>query len=82
MTITDKIHIGTFLVNNYKQAIEMLDKEEALEYAMEQAGVTEAILVSRLDEEKAYLDALSKEPEVETDQMEYYQQLVNLSDRK
>jgi putative SOS response-associated peptidase YedK len=32
--------------------------------------------------EKAYLKSLSKEPEQETLQMEYYQKLVNLQDTK
>jgi len=45
---------------------------------MAQAGVTEEMMKTRLEEEKAYLDGLSVEPEEETDQMEYYQQLVNL----
>ncbi|KAJ7310166.1 hypothetical protein DFH08DRAFT_823197 [Mycena albidolilacea] len=37
-------NLSTFLVNNYKQAIEILDTEESLKYAMEQAGVTEDML--------------------------------------
>ncbi|KAJ7351595.1 hypothetical protein DFH08DRAFT_957896 [Mycena albidolilacea] len=75
-------NLSTFLVNNYKQAIEILDTEESLKYAMEQAGVTEHMLKSRIQEEKAYLNTLLKEPQEETDQMEYYQLLVNLADRK
>ncbi|KAJ7320975.1 hypothetical protein DFH08DRAFT_818795 [Mycena albidolilacea] len=75
-------NLSMFLVNNYKQAIEILDTEESLKYAMEQAGVTEDILKSRIQEEKAYLNTLLKEPQEETDQMEYYQLLVNLADRK
>ncbi|KAF8177965.1 hypothetical protein K438DRAFT_1845001 [Mycena galopus ATCC 62051] len=45
---------------------------------MVQAGVTEEMMKTRLEEEKAYLDGLSVEPEEETDQMEYYQQLSDL----
>ncbi|KAJ7348547.1 hypothetical protein DFH08DRAFT_914340 [Mycena albidolilacea] len=75
-------NLSTFLVNNYKQAIEILDTEEPLKYAMEQAGVTENMLKSRIQEEKAYLNTLLKEPQEKTDQMEYYQLLVNLADRK
>ncbi|KAJ7192983.1 hypothetical protein GGX14DRAFT_305777, partial [Mycena pura] len=71
-------NLSTFLINNYKQAIAILDTKEALDYAMEQAGVTAETLASRLEEEREYLDKLSKEPQEETDQMEYYQQLVNL----
>lgn len=73
---------GTFLVNNYKQAIEIIDKEGSLRQAMEQAGITEDMLKQHLEDEKTYLDKLSKEPAIETDQMEYYQQLVNLNDRR
>jgi hypothetical protein len=69
---------GTFLVNNYKQAIEILDTEEAVRFAMNQAGTS----IRRLDEERAYLQGLSKEPESETDQMEYYSRLVTLSAKK
>jgi hypothetical protein len=79
---TDHCYQGTFLVNNYKQAVEIIDTEEALTYAMSQAGITEEMLKGRLEEEKVYLKTLSKEPQEETDKMEYYQQLVNLGDRK
>ncbi|KAJ7314533.1 hypothetical protein DFH08DRAFT_821193 [Mycena albidolilacea] len=75
-------NLSMFLVNNYKQAIEILDTEESLKYAMEQAGVTEDMLKSRIQEEKAYLNTLLKELQEETDQMEYYQLLVNLADQK
>ncbi|KAJ7204885.1 hypothetical protein B0H12DRAFT_1243562 [Mycena haematopus] len=75
-------NLSTFLVNNYKQAIEIIDKENSLRQAMEQAGITEDMLNQHLEDEKAYLDKLSKEPAIETDQMEYYQQLVNLNDRR
>ncbi|KAF8120010.1 hypothetical protein K438DRAFT_2006332 [Mycena galopus ATCC 62051] len=72
----------TFLVNNYEQAVSILDTEKTVKNAMAQAGVTEEMMKIRLEEEKAYLDGLSVEPEQETDQMEYYQQLVNLQDRR
>ncbi|KAF8193181.1 hypothetical protein K438DRAFT_1969669 [Mycena galopus ATCC 62051] len=49
---------------------------------MAQAGVTEEMMEAHLEEEKVYLDGLSVEPEEETDHMEYYQQLVNLADRR
>ncbi|KAF8169293.1 hypothetical protein K438DRAFT_1909518 [Mycena galopus ATCC 62051] len=75
-------NLSTFLVNNYKQAVNILDTEKSVKYAMTQAGVTEEMMKTRLEEEKAYLDGLSVEPEEETDQMEYYQQLVNLQDRR
>lgn len=70
---------GTFLIKNYNQALEILDTEIALKFAMDQAGVSEQDMEDRLAQEKAYLDKLSKEPQVETEQMEYYKQLVNLA---
>ncbi|KAF8178302.1 hypothetical protein K438DRAFT_1908475 [Mycena galopus ATCC 62051] len=75
-------NLSTFLVNNYKQAVSILDTEKSVKYAMAQAGVTEEMMKTCLEEEKAYLDGLSVEPEEETDQMEYYKQLVNLQDRR
>ncbi|KAF8156396.1 hypothetical protein K438DRAFT_1986820 [Mycena galopus ATCC 62051] len=71
-------NLSTFLVNNYKQAVSILDTEKSVKYAMAQAGVTEEMMKTRLEEEKAYLDGLLVEPEEETDQMEYYQQLLLL----
>jgi hypothetical protein len=73
---------GTFLVNNYKQAVGILNTEKTVKYAMAQASVTEEMMEARLEEEKVYLDGLSVEPAEETDHMEYYQQLVNLADRR
>ncbi|KAF8184332.1 hypothetical protein K438DRAFT_1907876 [Mycena galopus ATCC 62051] len=73
---------GTFLVNNYKQAVSILNTEKTVKYAMAQAGVTEEMMEAHLEKEKVYLDGLSVEPAEETDHMEYYQQLVNLADRR
>ncbi|KAF8145140.1 hypothetical protein K438DRAFT_1782175 [Mycena galopus ATCC 62051] len=73
---------GTFLVNNYKQAVGILNTEKTVKYAMAQAGVTEEMMEACLEEEKVYLDGLSVEPAEETGHMEYYQQLVNLADRR
>ncbi|KAJ7688824.1 hypothetical protein B0H17DRAFT_1160244 [Mycena rosella] len=66
-------NLSKFLVDNYKQALDILDTEEALTFAMDQAGI---------NKEKAYLRSLFKEPEEETQQMEYYQSLVNPQARK
>ncbi|KAJ6551242.1 hypothetical protein B0H19DRAFT_1211105 [Mycena capillaripes] len=75
-------HRRTFIVNNYKQALNILDLEDSLKYAMDEAGISGLeVFKERLTQEKEYLKNLSKEPEVETDQMEYYQNLVNLADR-
>ncbi|KAJ7689826.1 hypothetical protein B0H17DRAFT_1134761 [Mycena rosella] len=71
-------NLSLFLVNNYKQALEILDTEDSLKFAMNQAGISGDEFVRRLEEEKAYLKGLSKESEKETQQMEYYQKLVNL----
>ncbi|KAJ6469232.1 hypothetical protein DFH09DRAFT_955260 [Mycena vulgaris] len=76
-------NLSKFLMNNYKQALEILDTEEALKFAMEAAGINgREDFIERLEQEKAYLKGLSKEPEAETQQMEYYQRLVNLSARR
>ncbi|KAF8168860.1 hypothetical protein K438DRAFT_1615960 [Mycena galopus ATCC 62051] len=75
-------NLSTFLVNNYKQAVGILNIEKTVKYAMAQAGVTEEMMEACLEEEKVYLDGLSVEPVEETDHMEYYQQLVNLADRR
>ena len=76
-------HQGKFLVNNYRQALEILDQEDSLHFAMRQAGISGTeVFEERLRQEKEYLKNLSKEDPEETDQMEYYQRLVNLADRK
>ncbi|KAJ6489338.1 hypothetical protein C8R47DRAFT_978065, partial [Mycena vitilis] len=75
-------NLSTFLVNNYKQALDLIDLNESLQYAMDQTGITGPdVFVERLKQEMEYLKNLSKEPDKETDQMEYYQRLVNLEDR-
>ncbi|KAJ7794045.1 hypothetical protein B0H14DRAFT_2392877, partial [Mycena olivaceomarginata] len=40
------------------------------------------VFEERLKQEQEYLRGLSKEPEAETDQMEYYTRLVHLASRK
>jgi hypothetical protein len=68
-------------VNNYKQALSILDSRPALEKSMKNLGVeTEAAFEGWLEEEYAYLSGLLKEPLEETLQMEYYQKLVSLED--
>ncbi|KAJ7767090.1 hypothetical protein B0H14DRAFT_2633106 [Mycena olivaceomarginata] len=59
-------NLSTFLINNYKQALEQIDLEDS----------------EQLKQEQEYLQGLSKEPEAETDQMEYYTRLVHLASRK
>ncbi|KAJ7825756.1 hypothetical protein B0H14DRAFT_2596350 [Mycena olivaceomarginata] len=65
-------NLSTFLVNNYKQALEQIDLEDSLK----------GLRQERLRQEQEYLRGLSKEPEAETDQMEYYTRLVYLASRK
>ncbi|KAJ7899640.1 hypothetical protein B0H13DRAFT_2234208 [Mycena leptocephala] len=76
-------NLSKFLVNNYRQALDILDQEDSLHFAMGQAGISGTeVFEERLRQEKEYLNNLSKEDPEETDQMEYYQRLVNLADRK
>ncbi|KAJ7302857.1 hypothetical protein DFH08DRAFT_918854 [Mycena albidolilacea] len=76
-------NLSTFLVNNYKQALEQIDLEDSLKFAMDQAGISRPeVFEERLKQEQEYLRGLSKEPEAETDQMEYYTRLVHLASRK
>jgi hypothetical protein len=54
-----------------------------LREAMASLGVeSRSVFETWLEKEKAYLNALRKEPEQETLQMEYYQKLVNLQDQE
>ena len=70
---------GEFLVNNYKQAIGILNGEAAFVKQMQDQGVANtSIFEDWLAEEKTYLEALSREPLQESLAMEYWQKLVNL----
>lgn len=74
---------GHFLVNNYKQAVSLLDGKHTLVKTMHDLSIAdETVFDMWLEEEKAYLLALSKEPLIETMEMEYYQKLVNLRDSR
>ncbi|KAI5994770.1 hypothetical protein EDD15DRAFT_2195902 [Pisolithus albus] len=64
-------NLTKFLMNNYKQALDLLSNGRAtLERLMRELGW--------LDEERVYLKSLLREPVEETLQMEYWQRLVNL----
>jgi hypothetical protein len=69
-----------FLLNNYKQASKIIEETPKLiARTMKDLGVSDVrVFDTWLDEERAYLQGLKKEPAVETLQMEYYQKLVNL----
>lgn len=72
---------GKFLVNNYNQALNILQGRPALLKTMAEHGITDAgVFKTWLEEERVYLRGLSKEPVRETQEMEYYQKLVNLND--
>ncbi|KAG6879498.1 hypothetical protein C0992_002109 [Termitomyces sp. T32_za158] len=71
--------LSTFLVNNYKQALRLINGLPVLEKQMKDQGVMSfETFMQWLAEEKVYLEGLSREPLEETLQMEYYQKLVNL----
>ncbi|KIK18075.1 hypothetical protein PISMIDRAFT_110128 [Pisolithus microcarpus 441] len=70
-----------FLLNNYKQALNLLSNSRAtLERLMCELGVSDPMIFRQwLDEERVYLKSLLWEPAEETLQMEYWQRLVNLA---
>ncbi|KAF8054767.1 hypothetical protein FPV67DRAFT_1681827 [Lyophyllum atratum] len=71
--------LSEFLVNNYKQALDILKGIPALKKTMHDQDIPDpAIFPQWLEEERTYLKALSKEPLEETLEMEYYQKLVNV----
>ena len=69
-----------FLLNNYKQALDILDDgPHALEQAMLDLTISdEKVFKDWLEEEKGYLQGLRAELQEETLPMEYWQKLVNL----
>ncbi|KAH7917998.1 hypothetical protein BV22DRAFT_1108467 [Leucogyrophana mollusca] len=77
-------NLTTFLYNNYKQALDIIDDgQRSLPKAMRGLQVTDEGVFERwLEEEKAYLMNLRYEPIEETLQMEYWQKLINLEGRK
>lgn len=73
------IILGKFLVNNYKQAINILNGEAAFLKQMQDWNITNTLVFQELlAEEKVYLEGLSREPLQESLEMEYWQKLVNL----
>lgn len=73
-------NLTKFLLNNYKQALDILSNGRAtLQRLMHELGVSDpATFKVWLDEERHYLKSLLCEPPEETLQMEYWQRLVNL----
>ncbi|KAJ7914653.1 hypothetical protein B0H13DRAFT_1872775 [Mycena leptocephala] len=75
-------NLSTFLVNNYKQTVQILSTGDALHDSIDQLGVTDVSeFQSRIEEEMEYLKSLSKELEEDTDQMDYLKLLVTLSQK-
>ncbi|KAH7922360.1 hypothetical protein BV22DRAFT_1106683 [Leucogyrophana mollusca] len=74
-------NLSTFLHNNYKQALDILsDGKLTLAKLMKELDLLDESVFDRwLDEERAYLQGLQREPEVETLQMEYWQKLINMA---
>jgi hypothetical protein len=70
---------GEFLVNNYKQAINILNGEAVFIKQMHDQNIADvSVFQDWLAEEKVYLEGLSREPLQESLTMEYWQKLVNL----
>ncbi|KAJ7861333.1 hypothetical protein B0H13DRAFT_2282463 [Mycena leptocephala] len=75
-------NLSKFLVDNYWQALEVLDGEAGLKIAMVGAGIKSMDeFPAQLKAELEYLRSLTSDTEEDTQQMEYYQRLVNLTDR-
>ncbi|KAG2126906.1 hypothetical protein DEU56DRAFT_958995 [Suillus clintonianus] len=74
-------NLSDFLYNNYKQALDILnDGDATLPNLMRDLKVTDKTVFEHwLEEEKVYLQGLTREPEVETLHMEYWQRLVSLT---
>jgi len=73
--------IGTFLFNNYKQALTLLEMKPAIESTLRKVSMKDKSVVEEwLKEEEDYLWGLLKEPLLETLEMEYYKLLVTLRD--
>ncbi|KAJ3734941.1 hypothetical protein DFJ43DRAFT_1130337 [Lentinula guzmanii] len=73
--------LSKFLVDNYKQAVDIQATLPALAKTMSDLGIPSVDTFNQwLKEEKDYLSGLKKEPAEETVQMEYYKKLVKLED--
>ncbi|KAJ7243703.1 hypothetical protein C8J57DRAFT_1438524 [Mycena rebaudengoi] len=73
--------LSFLLASKYRRALEIKRTSSLFHEEMRRLGVgVRAEFVGWLTAEKTYLKSLSKEPQQETLQMEYYQKLVNLQD--
>ncbi|KAF8164202.1 hypothetical protein BJ912DRAFT_1026124 [Pholiota molesta] len=72
-------NLSTFLLNNYKQALTILNSRPTVLLALQKAGAVDGKGVEQwLQDEEVYLRGLTKEPLQETLEMEYYSRLVAL----
>jgi hypothetical protein len=77
--LADFLNLGEFLVNNYKQALNILNGEAAFVKQMRDQNIANtSVFQDWLAKEKTYLEGLSREPLQESLTMEYWQKLVNL----
>jgi hypothetical protein len=68
---------GKFLVNNYRQALDLLKTEPTLRSTMKAQGISDVtVFADWLREEREYLEGLNQEPVQDTLDMEYYQRLT------
>ncbi|KAJ3712392.1 hypothetical protein C8R42DRAFT_647550 [Lentinula raphanica] len=68
--------LSKFLVDKYKQAIEIQQSASALAHTMNDLGITSTeVFPHWLKQEQEYLQSLKKEPPEETLQMEYFKKL-------
>ncbi|KAF8164458.1 hypothetical protein K438DRAFT_1775438 [Mycena galopus ATCC 62051] len=75
--------VALLLASKYRNALKIRATQPALRETMASMGVEDrSVFETWLEKEKEYLRSLSKEPEQETLQMEYYQKLVNLRDHE
>ncbi|KIJ57766.1 hypothetical protein HYDPIDRAFT_34807 [Hydnomerulius pinastri MD-312] len=77
-------NLSNFIYSNYKQALDILaDGEANLPDLMRDLNfANKSVFNAWREDEKAYLQSLSQEPQVKTLQMEYWQRLVKLSASK
>ncbi|KAK0477167.1 hypothetical protein EDD18DRAFT_1312804 [Armillaria luteobubalina] len=74
-------YASSFLCNNYRQALDIIDNYPALHKSMLELGITdEKEFEVSLKEEEAYLSGLQCEPLEKTVKMEYYMRLVHYYD--
>ncbi|KAK0499109.1 hypothetical protein EDD18DRAFT_1308436 [Armillaria luteobubalina] len=73
-------HLSSFLCNNYRQALEIVETYPALQKSMRELGVEDENEFNLwLKEEEVYLSGLQREPPEETVEMEYFSRLLTIA---